>query len=166
MEFNEPVFQKTIKIVKTGNIVQKKVAIYSHKAMVLLRYLQLSNPKFSRSRAAREKLFQIIPEHHPELWERILSEIPLKKESIPQWEGKTSQLKRPQIKLLNEAFAETKTTESRIITVYSPQLAALFKYLDHTTIRFNTSAHGAEMLEEILSREYPEIWEIITTLTS
>jgi len=59
------------------------------------------------------------------------------------------------------ALAETQTRRGRIITVYSPRLTALFRYLDHTTPRFRLSNHAAEMLEEILAREYPEMWERI-----
>ena len=164
MKYNEPLFRETINLAKTGNITDKKIAVYSHKTMVLLRYLQLSFPNFVRSPAVNEKLFQAMPDHHPELWDRILSEIPQNKENVSQWKGKNQQLKHPKIGLLKEAFDETKTTESRIITIYSPQLTALFKYLEHTTIRFKTSKHGAEILEDTHSKEYPEIWAKISAM--
>ncbi|MCK4938546.1 MAG: hypothetical protein KAR85_08075 [Methanosarcinales archaeon] len=62
---------------------------------------------------------------------------------------------------MEQALAETRTREGRIVTVYSPRLTALFRYLDYTTPRFSVSNHAAKLLEEILAREYPQMWERI-----
>lgn len=161
MEFNEQILHDIMEAAKTGPTVDRKIALYSHKALVLLRYLELSNPKFSRGGAAGEKLTRVVPEHHPELWERIVSEVPAPKEKKSEWAGKAEQLKHPDATVIEKAMSEAKTREGRIVTVYSPRLAALFRYLDHTTPRFSLSNHAAELLEEILAREYPEMWERI-----
>jgi len=161
MSINESVFRKTIHKYKSGTIVQRKVAIYSHATMVVLRYLQLTNPKFSRSKAAREILIQHAKENNPELWELILSKIPYNRitdETVSEWQGKKTQLKHPKIDILNQAYAETLGDNTKIITIYSPQLATLYTYLDTTTPRFSASSHGAQILEEKIAKDYPVLW--------
>ncbi|MBE0523569.1 MAG: hypothetical protein IBX40_04450 [Methanosarcinales archaeon] len=167
MEFNESILHEVMEAAKTGPIVDRKIALYSQKASVLLRYLELSNPKFSRGGAAGEMLTLIAPERYPELWGRIVSEVQAPREKKKsEWAGKAEQLKHPDSALMDQALAETQTRKGRIITVYSPRLAALFRYLDHTIPRFRVSNHAAEMLEEILAREYPEMWERIVECTA
>ena len=169
MDLNEEIFNTITQAAasKTGKIVDKKIAVYSHKATILTRYLELSNPKFSRSGALAEKLTQVVIAQHPELWDRIIAEVPDAKENRPsQWEGKAEQLQHPDPQLLKVAMAEAITRAGRTVTIYNPRLAALFKYLDHTTPRFSISSHAAGMLEEILSKEYPVMWEQIEKLTS
>lgn len=161
MNFNPRILDQTIASVQTGDLVQKKVAIYSQKASILLRYIQLTKPKFSRAKASREKLFELAHENHPEIWEKILLEIPPKKkgnENGSHWGGNKTHLNQPVASILDEAHKETESNDSRIITIYSPQLASLFKYLDSTVIRFKTSSYGAELLESKLEQDYPVIW--------
>ncbi|MBC2746252.1 MAG: hypothetical protein HF975_04450 [ANME-2 cluster archaeon] len=167
MEYNELIFNKIITAAKTGSIVDKKIALYSGKSAILARYFELSNPKFTRSGALGEKLCQIASEEYPELWDKIINEIPdAKANKTSQWEGKADPLTGPDPALLESALSETLTKEGKTITIYNPRLAALFNYLSHTIPRFSISKTAAGMLEEILAREYPRMWGEIVTLTS
>lgn len=161
MSINAPVFKKTIHKYQSGTIVQRKVAIYSHATMVVLRYLQLTNPKFSRSKAAREILIEHAKENYPELWEQILSKIPynrITEKTISEWQGKKTQLEHPKIDILKQAYSETLGDNTKIITIYSPQLSTLYSYLDNTTPRFSASSHGAKILEDKIAKDYPVLW--------
>lgn len=150
--------------IKSGDLADKKISIYSHRAMTLLRYMQLSTPGLTRSDAAKLKLFEIIPEYHKDIWDQIITEIPIKDNTNGIWTGKKTWLKRPNKPLLREAFDEIGSTQDKIIMVYSPQIATLFKYLMTTVIRFKTSTHGAEMLEKILEKQFPKLWSEINEL--
>ena len=161
MRINEPVLRKTIRQYKSGTMVQKKLAIYSHISMVVLRYLQLTNPKFSRSKATREILIEHAKENYPELWDNILSKIPysrITEETASEWQGKKTQLDHPKISILEQAYAETLQDNSKIITIYSPQLSALYTYLDNTTPRFSASSYGAKILEDKIAKDHPILW--------
>jgi len=159
---NEPVLRKTIRKYKSGTMVQKKLAIYSHISMVVLRYLQLTNPKFSRSKATREILIEHAKENNTELWDTILSKIPysrITEDSASEWQGKKTQLTHPKIDILEQAYTETLKDNNKIITIYSPQLSTLYTYINNTTPRFSASSYGAQILESKIAKEYPAIWK-------
>ena len=163
-EIDTKTLEEIIGNAKSGNLADKKISIYSHRAMTLLRYMQLSTPGLTRSDAAKLKLFEIIPEYHKEVWNQIITEIPIKENTNGVRPGKKIWLKRPNKPLLREAFEEIRTTQDKIIMIYNPQIATLFKYLRTTTIRFQTSTHGAEMLEKIFERQFPKLWDEIDKL--
>jgi hypothetical protein len=161
MKINGPVFKKTIRKYKSRTIVQRKVAIYSHATMIVLRYLQLTNPKFSRSKAAREILIEHAKENYSDMWDLILSEIPynrITEETVSEWQGKKTQLDNPKIDKLSQAYSEILGNNTKIITIYSPQLSALYTYLDNTTPRFSASSYGAKILEDKIAKDHPGIW--------
>ena len=161
MVLNKKLFKKIITTQKTGNMVQKKVAIYSHSTMVILRYLQLSYPKFSRSKAAKEILIEHAKKNHPELWEKILSEIPYKRDEENNEQHiheKGYKLDHPKTKILIQAYSETLESNNKILTIYSPQLSAFYDYLKNTIPRFSASSYGAKILEEEIEKEYSVLW--------
>ena len=157
MSIDESVLKKIIKNISGKNQSFKQINIYSANALILLRYLDLLNPKFSKAGAAAQILVMAVKKKFPKLWEATgLFDLP-----EHQLSGSYLPATFPVIndKLWNKAIKEAKGREGRLITIYNQRVSAVFRYNREVTPRFAMSSAAANMIEQGLKQKYPETWE-------
>lgn len=153
---NEEVMAKIITDLQSGVQSLKQVNIYSARALVMLRYLDLCAPQFSKAGAASQILVQEVKNEYPDLWKAVSEH-----EDIPENKSQTTlPTKYPviNIELWKTALKEASVREGRLITIYNQRLSAVFRYLMVTTPRFKMSSNAASLIERGLSTRYPKIW--------
>lgn len=135
----------------------RKITIYSKPAAAVLRYMDLTIPLFSKAGAATEILQKVINKKYPEEWKAVVAQnIPaVRPLSKSYWPGK---LEIKDKAAWAQATEEVSTRKGRIITIYSPRMAAVIRYIANTTPRFSMSKSSAEMLEKGIEERFPELW--------
>jgi hypothetical protein len=154
---------------KSKNIIWQKITTHQPIAAIILRYFEMTIPRFSRSGAASELLEEKIAIKYPEIWREISKAMPGRKrkdridelifketEKVSYWPERF-QLDK---KVLKEAIHEADMISSgENITIFNPRIAALLRYLSMTTPKFSMSENIASLLKESLKERYPELWE-------
>lgn len=155
MKLDETILQQIIKSLDKGQEF-RQVQIYSRPALVILRYLDLSTPGFSKGGAAGELLTEPVKKEYPVLWEKLTAL------NIPETEEKDIYLPRKFPKIIKtkwaQAVKESKERKGRLVTVYNPKVSAILRYNMQTIPRYKMSAEAAKLIEEEISRRYPDVW--------
>lgn len=155
---NENVLNQVIEAAKGKDPLCKKITLYSRPAQIILRYLDLTIPQYSRSGAAAELLSEAIKEEYSDLWGRICSAGVPNTVSLSKsyWHKRFPKIDE---KIWGQAVEETKPRVGRIITIFHPRVAAVMRYYTQTTPRYNLSKESATILERALSKKYADVWK-------
>ena len=72
----------------------------------------------------------------------------------------------PEVKIQEEHIAEVKqiVDKNPRITLWSSRSSAVFRYLRKTEPEFSISKEASILIEEAVSKKYPEIWELFDDL--
>jgi hypothetical protein len=156
METDEAILQKTLTDLKEGTQAMRQIQFYSRPALIILRYLDLTTPMFSKGGAAGELLMQALKEKYTALWNR-LTELEVLE---PEERGTYLPEKFPPISVTKwkRAVKESQERMGRVAMVYNPKVAAIFRYNMQTIPRYKMSTEAAKLIEEVLEKRYPEEW--------
>lgn len=159
MKLDETILQQIIQSLDKGQTF-KQVQVYSRPALVVLHYLDLSTPGFSKGGAVEEMLAEAVKKEYPDLWEK-LTEL-----NIPETEEKETYLPRKFPKIVKTKWAqavdEAKGRKGRVVNTYNPKISVILRYNRKTIPRYKMSAEAAKLIEQEISRRYPDVWEKVS----
>jgi len=165
---HEELLSELIQKALTGTIEDKRISLYSHPALVLLRYADIITPGFSRSGAAGQLISDLLKKHNSTLWDYVDSKFKdseiVTRGNKQFWSHVTIESTETPIiteKALDQAIEETQERMGRTVTIYSPQISVIFKYLASIEPRFSISKNAAELLECALEEKFPSTWRQI-----
>lgn len=63
------------------------------------------------------------------------------------------------LSVLSRSISESKTKPK--LTIYSPEVTAVLRYIHLTTPAYSMSGDAARLLEKAVKKEYPDIWKAV-----
>jgi hypothetical protein len=160
MKFDDSILTDVIEKIQSGTTKDRKISLYSVPAMRILRYLDMTTPRFSRSGAAAQLLTAAVEKAYPELWKAVSDSLPDRtRETDVQFMPET--IENVDGKILQTAFEETSTSQGAIVTIYSQRLTAVFRYFSLIKPRYSISNESGSLLEKELAEKYPGMWEMV-----
>jgi hypothetical protein len=161
MELKPRILGQEITKAKGSSIIFKKIPAYAPKVMAFLRYMEMQQAGFSRATAANEILEEVLATNYPELWAVVNRELPrIRDTGESNWAHVPTRVDGA---IRAKAWAEVNKQGGELLTVYNPRAATIMRYFKATIPRFSTSGEITKMLEQYLSRQYPALWNEITT---
>jgi hypothetical protein len=134
-----------------------KITVYSPIIASVMRYKEITIPRFKLSPAVETRLEKVLRRENSELWKSI--------EEKMKWKKKKESicLNEPigiiDLDVLNQAIEEGKKYPK--VSIYSPIVAAFMRYSEITTPRFKLSPAVEGRLEKVLKGEDPELWKAV-----
>lgn len=154
---NKKVLKKVIESATGKTKLGAKITLYSKPANIILRYMDLTNPQFTRSGAAAELLEAEVKKEYPDIWKEIISNIPGGEST------RISHFKAGAINIIpriwKQAEEETNTRVSKIITVFHPRVSATLRYVAMSTPGYSISGKAGRLLERALEKKSPALWK-------
>lgn len=151
VEIDEKVLAEVIKTVKEGTHVDQKLTMYTPFAAKVLIAVEETVPQAGKCTVAGHLLENVFSQFEKDLWDRVAKEIPetsrygspdiakvVKETTVgPDMEGK---LKEVEVKMKDKP-------SMNYITIHSPRVVAVLKYLAATVPKFKKGSYAAQMLE-------------------
>lgn len=134
-----------------------KITVYSPIIASIMRYKEITIPRFKLSPAAETRLERVLKRENSELWRSIEEKIQWSKRKESQSLNEAVGVVDPET--LSQAIEEGKRYPK--VSIYSPIITAFMRYLEITTPRFKLSPAVEGRLEKVLKREDPELWKAV-----
>lgn len=134
----------------------RKITIYSEQALKVLKYFELTIPRFSKGVVAAKVLEEVLRKKYKKEWK--LAEKYVDTRSTIKSSQTIPELTTIDESAFNRAKEETKTRDGRLISVYSPKVSTVIRYLSKSIPKYAISKESAILLEEGLKERYPEFW--------
>lgn len=139
-----------------GTDGSKMVTIYSKDGLRVLHYFEHTVPQYSKGISAAIAMEDELKIKHPKEWAAV-------SEYIGPSAGGLKDRWAPELGIIDAdalcaADKKVKTRDGRLVSVYSPRVAAVMKYIMKTTPRVTISKKSANILEAGLARKYPGLF--------